>query len=155
MNLSYSSLSLFSILTSSADYSPPSATKFYETTSGDETPTTVSGLFQCRGDISTETATIAKKAPNLEQKLCGQAIAARVKLNGYYLRYEISRFRQRSDFHHPFQVNSLSSSTPTPNPLPSPPTPTPFSTAYIAASDSIDKASAFESSNFFSSIPLG
>ncbi|KAL1546341.1 [pyruvate dehydrogenase (acetyl-transferring)]-phosphatase [Salvia divinorum] len=31
---------------------------------------------------------------------------------------------------------------------------TPLSTAYTAASDSIDKASAFESSNFFSSIPL-
>ncbi|XP_057803638.1 plasmodesmata-located protein 3-like [Salvia miltiorrhiza] len=122
-------LSLFSILTSSADYSAlvfkgcadqnfqnsnalysgtlrtlfdtlisqSSSAKFYKTTSGDGTSAAVSGLFQCRGDISGgDCNSCVQKAPNLAQKLCGQAIAARVQLNGCYLRYEISGFRQVS-----------------------------------------------------------
>lgn len=114
-------LSLSSILTSSTDYSAlvfkgcadqnfqnfngqalktlfdalisqSSAAKFYKTTSD-----TVSGLFQCRGDLSgADCRNCVQKAPNLAQKLCSQAIAARVQLNGCYLRYEIAGFRQVS-----------------------------------------------------------
>ncbi|KAL1546623.1 plasmodesmata-located protein 2-like [Salvia divinorum] len=77
--------------------SQSSATKFYKTTSGDGTPAAVSGLFQCRGDISnSDCSSCVRKAPSLAQKLCGQAIAARVQLHGCYLRYEISGFRQAS-----------------------------------------------------------
>ncbi|XP_047956386.1 plasmodesmata-located protein 2-like [Salvia hispanica] len=77
--------------------SQSSSAKFYKTTSGDGTSAAVSGLFQCRGDISNSDCTnCVRKAPNLAQKLCGEAIAARVQLNGCYLRYEISGFRQVS-----------------------------------------------------------
>ncbi|KAH6766661.1 hypothetical protein C2S52_017644 [Perilla frutescens var. hirtella] len=72
--------------------SQSSAAKFYKTTSD-----TVNGLFQCRGDLSgADCRNCVEKAPNLAQKLCGQAIAARVQLNGCYLRYEIAGFRQVS-----------------------------------------------------------
>lgn len=77
--------------------SQSSAAKFYKTTSGDGTSSAVNGLFQCRGDLSGgDCKNCVERAPNLAQKLCGEAIAARVQLNGCYLRYEISGFRQVS-----------------------------------------------------------
>ncbi|KAL1539632.1 plasmodesmata-located protein 2-like [Salvia divinorum] len=77
--------------------SQSSAAKFYKTTSGDGTSAAVSGLFQCRGDVSnSDCSSCVRKAPSLAQKLCGGAIAARVQLTGCYLRYEISGFRQVS-----------------------------------------------------------
>ncbi|XP_073064646.1 plasmodesmata-located protein 2-like isoform X2 [Primulina eburnea] len=76
--------------------SQSSATKFYKTTSGDG-PSAINGAFQCRGDLSNGDCNICvAKAPDLAENLCGQAIAARVQLNGCYLRYEISGFRQVS-----------------------------------------------------------
>ncbi|KAI3460992.1 hypothetical protein Pfo_017655 [Paulownia fortunei] len=82
---------LFGTLTSQS-----SAAKFYKTTSGDGS-SAINGLFQCRGDLSNDDCnSCVKKAPALAQKLCGQAVAARIQLNGCYLRYEISGFRQVS-----------------------------------------------------------
>ncbi|KZV32225.1 cysteine-rich repeat secretory protein 11 [Dorcoceras hygrometricum] len=76
--------------------SQSSATKFYKTTSGDGL-SAINGAFQCRGDLSNgDCSSCVAKAPDLAEKLCGQAIAARVQLNGCYLRYEISGFRQVS-----------------------------------------------------------
>lgn len=71
-----------------------SATKFYKTSSGDGL-SAINGAFQCRGDLSNgDCNSCVSKAPDLAEKLCGQAIAARVQLNGCYLRYEISGFKQ-------------------------------------------------------------
>ncbi|KAL8547892.1 hypothetical protein ACS0TY_007270 [Phlomoides rotata] len=77
--------------------SQSSSAKFYKTTSGDGSPSAFHGLFQCRGDLSNgDCNNCVKRTPNLAQKLCGEAIAARVQLNGCYLRYEISGFKQVS-----------------------------------------------------------
>ncbi|KAL0459360.1 UNVERIFIED_CONTAM: Plasmodesmata-located protein 3 [Sesamum latifolium] len=79
--------------------SQSSAAKFYKTTSGDgpSSSSAINGLFQCRGDLSSgECNSCVKRTPGLAQKLCGEAIAARVQLNGCYLRYEIAGFRQVS-----------------------------------------------------------
>ncbi|KAI3449819.1 hypothetical protein Pfo_006484 [Paulownia fortunei] len=74
-----------------------STTKLYKTTSGDGPSSSINGLFQCRGDLSNDDCnSCVKRTPGLAQKLCGQAIATRVQLNGCYLRYEISGFRQVS-----------------------------------------------------------
>ncbi|KAK6143970.1 hypothetical protein DH2020_020790 [Rehmannia glutinosa] len=68
-----------------------SAAKFYNTTS----ESAINGLFQCRGDLSSDDCeSCVRKASSMAQKLCGKAVAARVHLNGCYLRYEISGFRQ-------------------------------------------------------------
>lgn len=76
--------------------SQSSSTKFYNTSSGDGL-SAINGAFQCRGDLSNRDCnSCVAKAPDLAEKLCGQAIAARVQLNGCYLRYEISGFRQVS-----------------------------------------------------------
>ncbi|KAL3620559.1 hypothetical protein CASFOL_035471 [Castilleja foliolosa] len=73
-----------------------SAARFYNTTSdGAAAAAAVDGLFQCRGDLSNSDCEICvKKASSMAQKLCKQAIAARIQLNGCYLGYEISGFRQ-------------------------------------------------------------
>ncbi|KAL9168917.1 hypothetical protein ABFS82_04G045600 [Erythranthe guttata] len=73
-----------------------SAAKFFKTTSGSP-PSSITGLFQCRGDLSNEDCSrCVKRTPDFAQKLCGGAIAARVQLGGCYLRYEIAGFRQVS-----------------------------------------------------------
>ncbi|KAL3850002.1 hypothetical protein ACJIZ3_011884 [Penstemon smallii] len=77
--------------------SQSSTTKFFNTTSGDAS-SAINGAFQCRGDLSNDDCNrCVKKTPSLAQKLCKQAIAARVQLNGCYLKYEISGFRQVSE----------------------------------------------------------
>ncbi|KAK4418436.1 Plasmodesmata-located protein 3 [Sesamum alatum] len=77
--------------------SQSSSAKFYKTTSGDGSSSAINGLFQCRGDLSNgDCNSCVKRAPGLAQKLCGEAIAARVQLSGCYLRYEIAGFRQVS-----------------------------------------------------------
>lgn len=74
-----------------------SAAKFYKTTAGNGSSSAINGLFQCRGDLSSDDCnSCVKRTPGLTQKLCGQAIAARVQLSGCYMRYEISGFRQVS-----------------------------------------------------------
>lgn len=67
-------------------------TKFFKATSGSG-QTTITGLFQCRGDLSnSDCYTCVSGLPILSDKLCGKAIAARVQLLGCYLLYEIAGF---------------------------------------------------------------
>lgn len=69
---------------------------FFTTTYG-ESPNAIMGLYQCRGDLSTSDCYICvTKLPPIVEKLCGNAVAARVQLSGCYLRYEISGFMQVS-----------------------------------------------------------
>ncbi|KAJ8527207.1 hypothetical protein K7X08_029684 [Anisodus acutangulus] len=73
--------------------SQSSTNKFYKTTTGNGN-SVISGLFQCRGDLSNDNCNqCIKKIPNMSLKQCGQSIAARIQLNGCYLRYEIVGFQ--------------------------------------------------------------
>ncbi|KAF5784878.1 putative Gnk2-like domain-containing protein [Helianthus annuus] len=68
-----------------------SSTNFFNTTTGNNQLTTsVTGLYQCRGDLpNSDCNTCVKKIPQTIQKVCGgDTIAARVQLDGCYLRYE-------------------------------------------------------------------
>nr|XP_043613456.1 plasmodesmata-located protein 2-like [Erigeron canadensis] len=70
-----------------------SKAKFFKTTSG----SVVSGLFQCRGDLSNvECYTCVSRLPILMDKLCGKTVAARIQLLGCYMLYEVSGFAQIS-----------------------------------------------------------
>lgn len=70
--------------------------RFFKTTSGSG-QTTISGLFQCRGDLTnSECYTCVSKLPQLAESLCGKTIAARVQLLGCYILYEVSGFAQIS-----------------------------------------------------------
>ncbi|KAI7737656.1 hypothetical protein M8C21_003960, partial [Ambrosia artemisiifolia] len=69
-----------------------SKSKFYKTTSG-----SVSGLFQCRGDLSNvDCYTCVSRLPILMDKLCGKTVAARIQVLGCYMLYEVSGFAQIS-----------------------------------------------------------
>lgn len=73
--------------------SQSSSTKSYKTTAGTG-QSAISGLFQCRGDLTTNDCNnCVKKIPDMSEKLCGQSIAARIQLNGCYLRYEVVGFQ--------------------------------------------------------------
>lgn len=74
--------------------SQSSSSKFYNTTSG-QGLSAITGAFQCRGDLSSsDCQNCIKKIPSMSQKLCGEAVAARVQLEGCYLRYEVVGFRE-------------------------------------------------------------
>ncbi|KAK9282561.1 hypothetical protein L1049_005482 [Liquidambar formosana] len=69
-------------------------TSFSSTTAG-EGQSAIFGLFQCRGDLTTSDCyNCVSKLPAMADKLCGKSIAARIQLNGCYMRYEISGFKQ-------------------------------------------------------------
>ncbi|CAL9213694.1 unnamed protein product [Arabidopsis halleri] len=71
-------------------------TRFYKTTTGTST-TTITGLFQCRGDLSNHDCyNCVSRLPVLSDKLCGKTIASRVQLSGCYLLYEVAGFSQIS-----------------------------------------------------------
>lgn len=76
--------------------SQSSTTNFYKTTTNGSDPSTTSitGLYQCRGDLSnTDCNTCVSKIPETIEKVCGgDTIAARVQLDGCYLRYEVVGF---------------------------------------------------------------
>ncbi|KAE8725936.1 Cysteine-rich repeat secretory protein 11 [Hibiscus syriacus] len=70
--------------------------KFYKTTTGIG-QTTITGLFQCRGDLSnTDCYNCASRLPTLADKLCGKTLAARIQLYGCYMLYEVAGFAQIS-----------------------------------------------------------
>ncbi|XP_010469492.1 PREDICTED: cysteine-rich repeat secretory protein 11 [Camelina sativa] len=72
-------------------------TKFYKTTTGTSSQSSITGLFQCRGDLSNNDCySCVRRLPVLSGKLCGKTIAARIQLSGCYLLYEISGFAQIS-----------------------------------------------------------
>ncbi|KAJ7972592.1 Cysteine-rich repeat secretory protein 3 [Quillaja saponaria] len=57
----------------------------------------IMGLYQCRGDLTnSECYNRVSKIPAMVDKLCGKSIAARIQLNGCYLRCEIIGFKQVS-----------------------------------------------------------
>ncbi|XP_042516550.1 plasmodesmata-located protein 2-like [Macadamia integrifolia] len=79
--------SLFASLTAQA-----SLKAFYKTSTGGG-QATISGLFQCRGDLSNrECYRCVSKLPDMTRRLCGNSVAARVQLYGCYIHYQISGF---------------------------------------------------------------
>ncbi|KZV21202.1 cysteine-rich repeat secretory protein 3-like [Dorcoceras hygrometricum] len=73
-----------------------SKSRFYKTTAG-SSQTTITGLFQCRGDLSNvDCYSCVSRLPTLIDKLCGKPIAARIHLFGCYMLYEVSGFTQIS-----------------------------------------------------------
>jgi len=71
-------------------------TKFFKATAGSG-QTSMTGLFQCRGDLSnSDCYNCVSKLPVLSDKLCGKTIAARVQLLGCYMLYEVAGFAQIS-----------------------------------------------------------
>ncbi|KAL8121964.1 plasmodesmata-located protein 2-like [Apium graveolens] len=76
--------------------SQSSKTRFYKTTTG-TSQSTISGLFQCRGDLSNvDCYNCVSKLPILTDKLCGKPVAARVQLMGCYMMYQVDGFAQIS-----------------------------------------------------------
>ncbi|KAF5738545.1 cysteine-rich repeat secretory protein 3 isoform X1 [Tripterygium wilfordii] len=70
--------------------------KFFKTTSGSG-QTTITGLFQCRGDLTnSDCYKCVSNLPELSDKFCGKTIAARVQLYGCYMLYEVAGFAQIS-----------------------------------------------------------
>lgn len=69
------------------------SSKFYKTTSSSSMGQSISGLFQCRGDLSNKdcAACVQNLLPMLTS-LCGNAVAARVQLNGCYALYQVPDF---------------------------------------------------------------
>ncbi|KAG6606349.1 Plasmodesmata-located protein 2, partial [Cucurbita argyrosperma subsp. sororia] len=91
--------SLFSTLISQS-----SQKAFFSTSSGDG-GNAIQGLFQCRGDLSIPQCNdCVSKIPAMVDKLCGQAVAARVQLIGCYLHYEVAGFRQVSGMELLFKI---------------------------------------------------
>ncbi|KNA06540.1 hypothetical protein SOVF_180080 [Spinacia oleracea] len=87
--------SLSSLFTSLLQQS--SRSKFFKTTAGGSQQATISGLYQCRGDLSNaDCYNCISKLPQLTDQLCGKVTAARVQLLGCYLLYEVSGFTQIS-----------------------------------------------------------
>ncbi|XP_071709400.1 plasmodesmata-located protein 2-like [Rutidosis leptorrhynchoides] len=73
-----------------------SKAKFFKTTSGSG-QSSISGLFQCRGDLSNlDCYNCVSRLPILMDKLCGKTVAARLQLLGCYMLYEVSGFAQIS-----------------------------------------------------------
>ncbi|KAF9670163.1 hypothetical protein SADUNF_Sadunf13G0040000 [Salix dunnii] len=65
-----------------------STSKFNKTTAGDEN-IGISAFFQCRNDLSNdECYHCVNTIPKVSNSLCKQALAARVHLDGCYLKYE-------------------------------------------------------------------
>lgn len=76
--------------------SQSSTAKFYKTTAG-EAQSAITGLFQCRGDLSkSDCNNCVGKTPDISRKVCDNTIAAKVQLTGCYMRYEVSGFSQVS-----------------------------------------------------------
>ncbi|XP_027367057.1 cysteine-rich repeat secretory protein 3-like isoform X2 [Abrus precatorius] len=70
--------------------------KFFKATTGSG-QTTITGLFQCRGDLTnSDCYNCVSRLPVLSDKLCGKTIAARVQLLGCYMLYEVAGFAQIS-----------------------------------------------------------
>ncbi|KAJ4968062.1 hypothetical protein NE237_014763 [Protea cynaroides] len=83
--------SLFASLTAQA-----SQAAFFKTSTGGS-GATISGLFQCRGDLTNEECySCVSKLPDMSKHLCGNSVAARVQLYGCYMLYQISGFPEIS-----------------------------------------------------------
>ncbi|KAL9240272.1 hypothetical protein vseg_014512 [Gypsophila vaccaria] len=83
-----------------------SRSKFYKTTAGGP-QSTISGLFQCRGDLSSgDCYSCVSKLPQISDTLCGKVVASRIQLIGCYMLYEVSGFTQISGLQMLFKVCS-------------------------------------------------
>ncbi|XP_022748805.1 cysteine-rich repeat secretory protein 3-like [Durio zibethinus] len=70
--------------------------KYFKTTTGTG-QNTITGLFQCRGDLSnSDCYNCVSQLPTLVNKLCGQTIASRIQLYGCYMLYEVAGFSETS-----------------------------------------------------------
>ncbi|XP_068653498.1 plasmodesmata-located protein 2-like [Aristolochia californica] len=73
-----------------------SGARFFKTSSGGG-QTAITGLFQCRGDLSNaDCYTCVRRLPQMANSLCGQSVAGRVQLAGCYLVYQATGFPQIS-----------------------------------------------------------
>lgn len=69
-----------------------SESQFFKATAGDVNHG-VSGLFQCRGDLSSNDCyDCVNSLPELSNSLCNQAAAGRIQLHGCYFHYEADEF---------------------------------------------------------------
>jgi hypothetical protein len=74
-----------------------SSQKIYFTATSGDGQNVITGLYQCRGDLSNNPChACVSKVPDLIDKLCGKVVAARVQLSGCYLKYEVAGFKQVS-----------------------------------------------------------
>lgn len=65
-----------------------SQSKFYETSVGDDY-IAVSGLFQCRNDLSRDQCfNCVNRLPEMSNTFCGRTVPARIRLSGCYLHYK-------------------------------------------------------------------
>ncbi|KAF4378177.1 hypothetical protein F8388_009007 [Cannabis sativa] len=72
--------------------------KPFSTTTSGEGQSSITGWYQCRGDLTTaQCSDCVGKIPDTATKLCDRAVAARVQLHGCYLRYEVYGFKQVSE----------------------------------------------------------
>ncbi|KAK8717929.1 hypothetical protein V6N13_045179 [Hibiscus sabdariffa] len=72
-----------------------SSQKSFSSASSGADPYAITGLFQCRGDLTIpQCYTCVSRIPEMSDKLCGKAVAARIQLSGCYLSYEIVGFKQ-------------------------------------------------------------
>lgn len=70
-----------------------SQSKFFKTIEGDSETAIISGLFQCRGDMSDqECHNCVNTLPQMSDTLCSQAMKARIQLLGCYTHYEADNF---------------------------------------------------------------
>lgn len=73
-----------------------SSNSFSKATAGSG-ETALSGLFQCRGDLSNaECSSCIRRIVEMPSTLCGDAVAVRIQLTGCYLLYQVSNFPQIS-----------------------------------------------------------
>ncbi|RDX81751.1 Cysteine-rich repeat secretory protein 11, partial [Mucuna pruriens] len=72
--------------------------KFFKTTEAVSDDAAISGLFQCRDDISTEDCfSCVNLLPEMSNALCTDSISARVQLHGCYIHYETEELPGESE----------------------------------------------------------
>lgn len=87
-----------------------STTRFFKASSG-RGQNALSGLFQCRGDLSNaDCSACVSRIPQLSSSLCADAVAARIQLSGCYALYQIASFPQISGTQMLYKVCSRSES---------------------------------------------
>ncbi|XP_068667122.1 plasmodesmata-located protein 2-like [Aristolochia californica] len=87
-----------------------SGARFFKSSSGGG-QTAITGLFQCRGDLSNaDCNSCVRRVPEMASNLCGQSVAGRVQLTGCYLVYQTSGFPQISGTEMLYKMCSSSES---------------------------------------------
>lgn len=72
--------------------------KFFKTIETLSHDTTISGLFQCRDDISKEDCfSCVNTLPQISNTLCSDSMSARVQLHGCYIHYETEKLPEETD----------------------------------------------------------